>query len=61
MSNTYYFCRNCLFGDNCEKKGLCEHYAPINEMSDDDLYAEVEQSRDEYRSAWFQYIEKFND
>lgn len=61
MNNTYCFCKNCLFSDKCDGRVVCGHYAPQDEISDDAIYAEVEQDRDEYRSAWFEYIEKFND
>ncbi len=61
MNNTYCFCKNCLFFDNCDGRAVCEHYAPLYEQSDDAIQVDIERDRDEYRSAWFEYIEKFND
>ena len=55
-------CDNCYYVEFCEKDkvrerhGICPFYYDEEQSCVEDL---VEDARDEYRSAWFEYIADF--
>lgn len=49
-------CKNCIFGDTCDSRYTCKHYAPIL----DEEFSEKEEAREkkEYYQAWLEYIDE---
>lgn len=49
-------CKTCLFEDICPTGYGCSFHAATDESpSDEEVSLLVEEGRDEYRRAWFQY------
>lgn len=52
-------CDNCYYFDSCACGALCENYTPL--VDDYDNISEfIEAGREEYRTAWFDYIKDFD-
>lgn len=52
-------CNKCCFRDECDHSWNCAYYTPIDE-TDDEIYGRiVERDRNEYRNAWYEYINEF--
>lgn len=52
-------CSGCCFDDLCGGDDVCSHYAPINEMDDNDVERLVEKRRREFDLEYRTYINCF--
>lgn len=52
-------CESCVFYDKCASYMVCHDYCSILET--DDMDELIEAGREEYRNAWFEYIDEDND
>lgn len=54
-------CQSCIFYDVCSEKTFCDGYYPVDERDADELlFEKTEALREEYRAAFFEYMEDFD-
>lgn len=57
-------CERCFYADTCEDEGTpeaysCDLFSIFDEYPDEYIDELIEESRYEYRGAWFDYLDAF--